>query len=146
MDVISKSHKLAWLISSFEGEEKAGNEFKRGDYLKFGRVTFFVKETSVDPILPSLGFPDRSFEKTSEGAIIGNHSHIESAQKLSIPPNPAQMNSFDISQVNRVLQDTPAPPLFKSKKGSVCIPRIKIPLQGKKRSESKTARAKEKYI
>jgi hypothetical protein len=129
--VISKSHKLAWLISGFEGEEKSGNEFKRGDYLKFGRVSFLVKETSAEPILPSHEFPDKSYEKTSEGAIIGNQSLIKSIQKLSISPTPAQINSFDMYQVNRLLQSAsvPAPPLFKSKKGSVCIPKIKIPLQ-----------------
>lgn len=146
--MISKSHKLAWLISSFEGEDKTGNEFKKGDYLKFGRVTFFVKETSIDPILPSHEFPDKSIEKTSEGAIIVNHSHMESAQKIMIPPNSVQVNSFDMSQVNRLLQDAPAPgrSVFKLKKGSVCVPKIKIPLQAKRRSESKTARVKEKYV
>jgi len=49
-DVVLKSSKLAWLIAKGEYEPIETNEIIAGQYIKFGRVWFKVKETSNHPI------------------------------------------------------------------------------------------------
>ena len=70
-DIISKSSRLAWKISG-QMDTMYQNEFKKGEYLKFGRVTFYVKETSNDPILEFIEDSEgkQDFDNTSEGAVL----------------------------------------------------------------------------
>jgi hypothetical protein len=61
-----------WLLTYFVSDSfyLGKHEFKRGDYLKFGRVTFKVKETSREPIHTNLISEPKHEIIKSEGAVL----------------------------------------------------------------------------
>jgi hypothetical protein len=65
---------------NFRNDRLSKNEFKVGDFIQFGRITYHVKETSEEPILLSCNNPDDEFNKTLDNTIGGalnfNNTHV----------------------------------------------------------------------
>ncbi|CAI2385017.1 unnamed protein product [Moneuplotes crassus] len=82
LDVIAKSSKLAWIITG-QSNNKLNNEFKCGDYLKFGRVAFKVKMTSNQETFEHSIIPKEDAMNTSEGGLLLNKSANVSMRRNS---------------------------------------------------------------
>lgn len=157
IDVISKSARLAWLISKPEGNGTPNNEFTVGDYLKFGRVTFKVKETSADPILFFNKLAEKDIDNTSEGgAIIANPpSRYESTNRLmNIRPASSTIyrrKSHDHHNISVIAKDSECKrsnsSLMRSFKSGLKLKKLDIPLLDKsgRASGLKSARVKQTF-
>jgi hypothetical protein len=64
---------------NFNNDRLSKNEFKVGDFIQFGRITYHVKETSEEPILLSCNNPDdeinNALDNTNAGALNCNNTH-----------------------------------------------------------------------
>lgn len=87
------------------------NELKTGDYVKFGRVTFKVKETSTNPLEKFITLEDKdSVDNTSEGAVIANNpsraeSVLQGSLNRSVLASRCRRNSYDRVHFDRLIKE-----------------------------------------
>lgn len=95
-DLIIKSPDLGWLILGRADRSIARNEFRAGDYLRFGRVWYRVKETSTHPI--DCAEPDELSDESDKSL---DNTH---ADAINAAQNNASVMASDkqISRLGRV--------------------------------------------
>lgn len=89
---------------NFNNNRYAKNEFKAGDFIQFGRITYHVRETSSEPILVSENNADEEINKSNKSLDNTNAEALNFYSSMGMDPNAtlrASQNLLDPSSAQR---------------------------------------------